>query len=77
MTLERFWHKVEKTPHCWNWTGALATNGYGQFTIGRKNLIAHRFAYSLLKETLKSGLVIDHLCRNRACVILTILNKSP
>ena len=33
-----------------------------------KQLVAHRVSYSVFKGHIPSGLVIDHLCRNRACV---------
>jgi len=64
----RFWDKVEVTPSgCWAWTGYL-DRGYGKFKwMGRMDR-AHRVAMSVLRETLRSGFEIDHLCRNRACV---------
>ena len=30
--------------------------------------LAHRFSYVLHKGEIESGLVINHLCRNRSCV---------
>jgi len=63
----RFWSKVEKTNHCWNWKGRK-DNGYGRFDISGKQHKAHRISYSLLKGILIPLLEIDHLCRNRACV---------
>lgn len=66
---ERFFNMVEKTDTCWLWTG-VTCNGYGQFK-GEGELAtrwAHRFAYLLLVGPIPDGLVIDHLCRNRACV---------
>ncbi|MEU5322933.1 HNH endonuclease signature motif containing protein [Streptomyces sp. NPDC021056] len=31
-------------------------------------VLAHRYAWELLREPIPAGLVIDHLCRNRRCV---------
>jgi hypothetical protein len=66
---ERFFAMVEKTDDCWNWTGATCL-GYGQFkgTGDYATRWAHRFAYLLLVGPIPDGLVLDHLCRNRACV---------
>lgn len=58
-----FLEKVDKTDTCWNWTGYLNL-GYGVFKSKR----AHRVAYEHLVGPIPEGLVIDHLCRNRACV---------
>lgn len=64
---ERFWTKVDKTDDCWQWLGGL-TNGYGTFSVDGRNIPAHRWAYETLVGPIPRGLVIDHLCRNRACV---------
>lgn len=64
-----FWLRVEPTGFCWDWKGSLTYQGYGQFSVNRsKTVRAHRFAYELLVGEIPRGLVIDHLCRNRACV---------
>ena len=68
LTIEdRFWTKVQPTGFCWDWTAAK-TNGYGAYWNGQRTMPAHRFAYEALIGPLPPGLVIDHLCRNRACV---------
>lgn len=66
---ERFWSKVDygADDECWLWTGAIG-NGYGRFTIGRKEVRAHRWAYEALVGPVPPSLDIDHLCRVRACV---------
>jgi hypothetical protein len=67
--LDRFFHRVEITDTCWLWRGATTQAGYGTFTVkypdGR---IAHRYAYEQLVGPIPDGLVLDHLCRTRACV---------
>jgi hypothetical protein len=52
---------------CWTWVGAKTPKGYGRFHLdGNKH--AHRVAYELYKGAMPAGLVLDHLCRNPACV---------
>lgn len=65
----RFWSRVDKTEGCWNWKGRLGHDGYGLFSIGKRdNVIPHRFSYELEVGPIPEGLQLDHLCRNRACV---------
>jgi hypothetical protein len=68
----RFWRRVQGGDYteCWTWTGGLNA-GYGKFQIGGKGsrqIAAHRYAYELLRAEIPEGLVLDHLCRNPACV---------
>lgn len=66
---DRFWEKVNKDGDCWEWRAGKDKDGYGYFLLHRgKNVRAHRFAYEQLVGPIPEGLVIDHLCRNRACV---------
>jgi hypothetical protein len=39
-------------------------NGYGMLY---RHISAHRLSYELLVGPVPEGLVLDHLCRNRAC----------
>lgn len=64
----RFWEKVDKSGECWNWTGYIGTNGYGQFSIGGRLHNAHRWSFENTNGRIPADLVVDHLCRNRACV---------
>lgn len=65
---KRFWEKVKKTSTCWNWIACKDIDGYGRFHVGPKLVGAHRYSYELHKATIPKDLVIDHLCRNHACV---------
>lgn len=49
---------------CIEWQGNIHVSGYGR--LGQK--YAHRVAYEREIGPIPEGLVIDHLCRNRACV---------
>lgn len=68
--LDRIFEKVDKTDTCWNWTGATRT-GYGRVRKGKRGegvLTAHKVVYETLIGKVPTGLVLDHLCRNRVCV---------
>ncbi len=67
---DRFWAKVEvhQPAGCWEWTGTVLGDGYGQFSIWRVGaFMSHRLAYSLLVSNVPTDMQIDHLCRNRSC----------
>jgi len=65
--VKRFWSYVKKTKECWEWTGGK-TGGYGDFRKGNKVLRAHRYSFEMANGPLTDGLVLDHLCNNKACV---------
>lgn len=73
---ERFFAKVTKTESgCWIWIGAKTSAGYGLFQNSRINksgnhspVYAHRYSYERSKGQIPVRLVLDHLCRNPACV---------
>lgn len=49
---------------CWEWPRVRKSTGYGW--LGRRD--AHRVIYERLRSPVPPKLVLDHLCRNRACV---------
>lgn len=61
-------HYVVDENGCWIWRGASVGGGYGTIRRQGQTHRAHRFVYELLVGPIPEGLVIDHLCRNRACV---------
>jgi HNH endonuclease len=67
----KFWSQVviEDATACWRWTRAKKSYGYGSVAIGgRAGFGAHRVAYIDIFGEPPAGLVLDHLCRNKACV---------
>lgn len=65
---EKIEHYLEEQPDgCWIWTRVRTPAGYGHVRWGGKMLSVHRAYLSELGYLLPDGLVIDHLCRNRAC----------
>lgn len=67
-TLQRFWSKVEKVNNCWIWTSSRVNGGYGHFKFDGRMVLSHRFSYELFNNIIPTGIVLDHLCRNPACV---------
>lgn len=65
----KFHAKYQVIDGCWIWQGALLNSGYGLFTDETgKAVTAHRWSYRHFKGQIPAGLVIDHICRNPACV---------
>ena len=46
----------------------VVVNGYHKVYVNKKLIRAHRWAWELVNGNIPEGLVIDHICRNRACV---------
>jgi hypothetical protein len=72
---ERLKKKVQydDATQCWNWTGLLNKDGYGQsgYSLGNskwKSCTAYKLAYRLLVGEVPQGLQLDHTCRNRLCI---------
>lgn len=61
---------------CWNWQGTIKPNGYGQVRLNYKVQYAHRVVYQLFVQPIPEGMVIDHLCKNKACVRPTHLDLT-
>ncbi len=62
---------IGDTPdECWIFTGSLLPSGYGRIHFGARNEVrlAHRVLYEQIDGPVPTGLDLDHLCRNRACV---------
>jgi len=57
-----------KPDGCWEWTSTKA-QGYGTFKVRDRRFIAHRYFFEWFNcVRIPQDMVIDHLCRNRACV---------
>jgi hypothetical protein len=71
--IDRFLEHVMPEPNsgCWIWLAGLDEDGYGRFFEGKGSGFerrAQRFAYKHYIGPIPQGMVIDHLCRVRACV---------
>lgn len=65
---EAFAARTKADGDCIVWTGAKYTSGYGQIRINNKIVRAHRYAWERVNGPIAEGLIVDHLCWNRACV---------
>ena len=59
---------VTHSSDCWDSTLSINPTGYSKVKVDKKSLMAHRVSYELFKGPIPEGLVIDHLCNNRACI---------
>lgn len=62
------------TSSCWQWGSSVdPVTGYGSLSVpgdsGRnRTQAAHRMMWQLINGPIPKGLLLDHVCRNRACV---------
>jgi len=54
---------------CLTWTGRTMANGYGQIQWSGGWLV-HRAMWTAKRGEIPSAMTIDHLCRNRTCVLV-------
>ena len=67
---DRFLLKVEITPGCWLWKGAVRQHtGYGTLRLDPTHMVlAHRLSYELFVGDIPDGLHVCHHCDVRHCV---------
>lgn len=65
---ERLDARTDKSGDCWVWTGARNDRGYGQMAVNRRMRDVHRLSYEVHVGPIPEGLVVDHMCRNTACL---------
>lgn len=66
--LERFNSKWQREGDCHVWTAGVDKDGYGVFTLRRRNRRAHRVAWFAIHGPIPEDMVVNHTCRNRGCV---------
>ena len=59
---------LDPVTDCILWKGTISKKGYGSLSINDRMRSVHRVAYELFSGQVEDGLVLDHLCRNRACL---------
>jgi hypothetical protein len=58
----------EPNSGCWLWVGACDNAGYGILRVNGHTRHAHRMSCEVVRGPISGELVVDHLCRNPACV---------
>jgi hypothetical protein len=66
--LDRFNAKWDRVGDCMIWNANKDKDGYGVFLFRRANRRAHRVALYFAGRVIPEGHVVNHTCRNRACV---------
>ena len=74
--ITRFWSKVDKNgptmphmkSHCWLWTAATNSRGYGQFWAAGRQVRANRAAWMIANNSISCGLYVCHSCDTPTCV---------
>ena len=70
MDKRRFWSRVDRQDidTCWNWLAGTDRDGYGQFRILGKQLVASRVAFQFAgKGSVPADLCVLHTCDNPKC----------
>ena len=75
--LGRFNAKWTRVGDCMVWNANKDRDGYGIFLFKRANRRAHRVALYFSGRRIPDGHVVNHTCRNRACVNPQHLNTIP
>jgi hypothetical protein len=67
--LERFHTRYKLHGNgCWEWTGNIIGNGYGQMVFCNKREHAHRVSWQLFRGEIPPGQMVCHTCDNPICV---------
>jgi len=74
---QRFDRRTERRGDCLVWIGGKNTSGYGQIVMSKRSKVcAHRYSYERSVGPIPVGMVVDHICRNKACVEPTHLRLA-
>ena len=71
----RFLNKIPKEcfekgneDKCWEWQGPKHNQGYGQLAWDGTQYKAHRLSWIIFNGLIPRGLIVRHMCHNKACV---------
>jgi hypothetical protein len=64
---DKFLNRIYLDNDCIIAAGSSNGTGYKRIFLNGKSYQSHRFTYLFYKGDVPEGLVLDHLCRNRAC----------
>ena len=57
----------DRPGECWPWPGSKTHDGYGRIMCNGRTQYTHRVAYELHVGPIPDGLMLDHICHERAC----------
>lgn len=62
--------EIDPRTGCWNWTGYILPEGYGQFRVSArsKRARAHRASFEAFHGAIPIGTHVLHRCNNKKCV---------
>ena len=66
--LARLFRGAKPIGRCIIWTKGKTDKGYGTIRKDGRTQVVHRVAYEAQNGPVPKGLILDHLCRNRACL---------
>ena len=66
--LARLFRGTKPVGRCIIWTKGKTDKGYGTIRKDGRSQVVHRVAYEAQNGPIPPGLILDHLCRNRACL---------
>lgn len=64
---DRIRANLRMTPTCWEWVGAINTDGYAVLKVGGKVRRVARVVWELAHGPIPNGLLICHSCDNPLC----------
>jgi hypothetical protein len=62
--LELWLPTMEGISGCWQWPNNINSEGYGTVAFRGKRTKVHRAAFIYLRESIPSGMTLDHVCHN-------------
>ncbi len=76
--LTRLWSRIEITPTCWLWRGAVSGDGYPRVRCRTRVEPAHRVVYEIVTgEPFPAGMDGHHVCDVRNCVRPDLAHVVP
>lgn len=69
MKVEDIWQRVNRggVDECWEFTGAISSDGYGSVNVGGRTVGSHRVAWEAAHGPIPPGLHVLHRCDHPPC----------
>jgi hypothetical protein len=63
-----FWAKATRDGPCLMWQEGVDGTGYGKFVYRGQRWRAHRFAWTIARGPIPTGLLVCHTCDRKGCI---------